>query len=76
MDGIRIQKLGPKEIANFIELILIFEDVFEMEEFNLPNELHFQNLLSKEDFIVFVATKDNNIVGEDRKNLDEFNTQL
>lgn len=62
MDGIRIQKLGPKEITNFIELILIFEDVFEMEEFNLPNELHFQNLLSKEDFIVFVATKDNKVI--------------
>ncbi len=61
--GIQIEKLDHKDIHKFVELIRVFEAVFEMENFKIPEERHLQNLLAKDDFFVFVAVLDNRVVG-------------
>jgi hypothetical protein len=47
-----IRKLSSKDIDTFIESILVFEDVFEMQNFSLPKKEHLLNVLVKPDFIV------------------------
>ncbi len=56
-------KLQPNDYIFFVELIYLFEDVFEMENFKIPQEEHLRKLLSKEGFYVFVAMLDNKVVG-------------
>ena len=60
---LKIEKLKPTDIQKFIELIRVFEDVFEMENFVMTNQNHLQNLLNKDDFFVFVAIADNQVIG-------------
>jgi len=61
--NIQIQKLKHTDIDKFIDLIRVFEDVFEMTNFTIPAETYLMQLLAKEDFFVFVAVLDNNVVG-------------
>jgi aminoglycoside 3-N-acetyltransferase I len=58
-----IKKLSPTDIDAFMQLILVFEDVFEMQSFRLPKQEHLLHVLAKPDFIVFVALKDNRVIG-------------
>ncbi len=58
-----IKKLSTQDIVDFSELIRIFEVVFEMDNFKMPDEKHLQNLLSKPDFFTFVAKYDNKVLG-------------
>jgi aminoglycoside 3-N-acetyltransferase I len=58
-----IKKLNDQDIDEFVDLIRVFEDVFEMENFSIPNKEHLGNVLTKPDFIVFVATIKSQIVG-------------
>lgn len=60
---LKIKKLNKKDIDLFIELICVFEDVFEMESLVVPEKAYLENLLSRSDFIVFVAIKENKVVG-------------
>jgi aminoglycoside 3-N-acetyltransferase I len=60
---IEIQKLGSHQIGTFIELIDVFEEVFEMENFKIPRPEHLQELLQKDDFFVFIALSEGRIVG-------------
>ncbi|MDN5215830.1 GNAT family N-acetyltransferase [Fulvivirgaceae bacterium BMA12] len=63
MKDILIEKLGEKDIDKFIEVIRLFEDVFEMKNFSLPETSHLQNLLKKESFFAFVASDNEKVVG-------------
>lgn len=58
-----IKKLKGNDINLFVELIRLFEDVFEMKPFSLPSKDYLQDLLLKPDFFVFVALADNKVVG-------------
>lgn len=58
-----VRQLEPKDINLFQELVLIFEDVFEMQNCIVPNQNHLQNLLGKPDFIVFAALLENKVIG-------------
>lgn len=58
-----IRKLTGNDINAFIELILVFEDVFEMRNFSLPKREHLLKLLVQPEFIVFAAIEDNAVVG-------------
>ncbi len=58
-----IIKLTSKDLDKFEELICIFEEVFEMKNFNLPDKKHLQQLLAKESFLVFVALVNNKVIG-------------
>lgn len=58
-----IEKLNHNDIGKFTALIRLFEDVFEMKNFIMPDEAYLQELLKKDDFFVFVAVLDNKVVG-------------
>ena len=60
---IEVKKLEPQDLDTFIELIQLFEDVFEMESFSLPPKAHLAKVLSKPDFHVMVALKEQQVVG-------------
>jgi aminoglycoside 3-N-acetyltransferase I len=61
--NIEIKKLEKTEIDKFMELIELFEDVFEMKNFKMPEKIYLEKLLSREDFFVFVALLDNKVIG-------------
>lgn len=52
---IKYQKLARQDLPLLKELIQIFEDVFEMDDFVLPTEKHLQNLLEDKNIFFFVA---------------------
>lgn len=52
-----------RDIDQFIELIQLFAEIFEMENFSLPSEAHLRSVLAKEAFFVFAATYKNRIIG-------------
>jgi aminoglycoside 3-N-acetyltransferase I len=60
---IEIQILQSNNITELNELISVFEDVFEMENFERPGQPHLQNLLSREHFFAVVAKNGNKIIG-------------
>lgn len=60
---IEIKKLSENDLNIFIDTLRLFEDVFEMKNFILPHSNYLEQLLSKKDFIVFVALKENQVVG-------------
>ena len=60
---IQIKKLESKDIETFVELIHLFEDVFEMQNFVAPEKPYLQKMLKKDSFFVFVAFLDENLVG-------------
>nr|APO26586.1 Acetyltransferase (GNAT) family [uncultured bacterium] len=58
-----IKKLTHRNLNEFIALIRVFEEVFEMKNFAMPNQEHLRKILSKPNFIVFVALINNQVVG-------------
>ncbi|MGB0523430.1 MAG: GNAT family N-acetyltransferase [Flammeovirgaceae bacterium] len=61
--SVDIRKLDKENLPEFIELIHLFEVVFEMEDFSMPNTHHLQKLLNQNNFGVFVATFNGKVVG-------------
>jgi Acetyltransferases len=57
--SIQIRKLNKSDLPEFIQLIKVFEDVFEMKGFVMPSHDHLQELLAEEKFMVFVALDEN-----------------
>jgi len=60
---VEIKKLGNEDIEQFKELIRVFENVFEMENFTMVPDSHLQQLLQKKEFMVFIALSENQVVG-------------
>jgi ribosomal protein S18 acetylase RimI-like enzyme len=58
-----IKRLENQDLDAFIALIRVFEEVFEMKEFRLPGEKYLQQLLEKDGFFVFVALRNEQVVG-------------
>ena len=58
-----IKKLTSQDIYPFQQLILVFEEVFEMENFTIPAQEHLQGLLDKADFMVFAAFHEGKVIG-------------
>lgn len=63
MENVEIKKLHDTDFFQFKELILLFEDVFEMKDFIIPDDDHLLHLLEKDDFFVFVALSENKVIG-------------
>ncbi|TGK90002.1 GNAT family N-acetyltransferase [Leptospira bourretii] len=63
MENIEIKKLSSNELNQFIELIRVFEDVFEMKNFQMPKEDYLQSLLARDDFFVFVSIFKSQVIG-------------
>lgn len=57
-----IYKLSHKETGHFIDLIEIFKQVFE-DDRPVPPSQYLNNLLHNQNFMVFVATVNNKVVG-------------
>ena len=57
-----IKKLSSTHIDLFIELINLFEVVFEMEDFQMPPQAYLKNLLAKPNFMVLVALKNDQVI--------------
>ncbi|HEU4470921.1 MAG TPA: GNAT family N-acetyltransferase [Flavisolibacter sp.] len=61
---IEIKKLKAGDIEQFLDLIRLFERVFEMKDFKMPDHGHLRAVLADEKrFHVFVALRDDLIVG-------------
>lgn len=60
---VEIKKLSANELFSFKKLIKLFEEVFEMEDFIIPPEKHLKKILAKSDFMVFIASSEDKIVG-------------
>lgn len=62
-EPIEIRRLHREELKLFVELIKVFEEVFEMPNMSIPSERHLQKLLNRKDFDAFVALNHNTVVG-------------
>lgn len=63
MDSV-IKKLNGSDIDQFTELVTLFAEVFEMQNFNLPDPAQLQQTISNEHFISFVAiNEEKKIIG-------------
>jgi aminoglycoside 3-N-acetyltransferase I len=60
---IMIKQLTAADISNFKEMLLLFEDVFEMTDFKMPSDTYLQALLTRADFLAFAAIHRGIIVG-------------
>ncbi len=60
---IEVKLLSQRDIDDFIELINVFEDVFEMKNFSKPDNNYLQYVLTKPDFLTLVAKADKKVVG-------------
>ncbi len=60
---IKIKKLEGQDIDEFVRLIELFEEVFEMENFAMPHRVYLREVLSKEGFIALVALAGERVVG-------------
>ena len=60
---LQITHLSHSDLTNFKILVKLFEDVFEMENFAIPDDTHLLNLMSNPDFKVFVAMNNQEVVG-------------
>jgi aminoglycoside 3-N-acetyltransferase I len=60
---ITIKKLEGHELGEFIGLIELFAEVFEMENFVLPDRVYLRQVLSKPAFIALVALEGERVVG-------------
>ena len=61
--NITIKQLKPEDIVEFIGMLQLFEDVFEMKEHQIPYEGYLSKLLSRADFIVYIALHNDAVVG-------------
>ena len=60
---VEIKKLGNYDLNYFKDLIRVFEDVFEMKKFIMPDDDYLQQLLENGSFLVFVALSEGKVVG-------------
>lgn len=60
---IEIKQLKPGDIGHFEALINVFEEVFGMDHFLLPDQEYLEDLLQREGFMVYVAVFDGQVVG-------------
>src|SRR5690606_41728541 len=63
MNDLHIKKLSVNDVSCFENLIILFEEVFEMKKFSIPKSEYLRELLAKENFHVFVALKEGSVIG-------------
>lgn len=60
---VQCRKLLVHEVDDFVALIRVFGDVFEMKDLAIPTENYLKELLQRNDFMAFVASANSEIVG-------------
>ncbi len=63
MENLICRKLTKYDLGLFIDLIKVYEDAFEMQNFTLPASEHLQSMLEKDSVIIYVALADEKVVG-------------
>lgn len=63
IQDMNFKKLCSEDISYFEDLIVLFEEVFEMKEFSMPKSEYLRGMLAKENFHVFVALKEGTVIG-------------
>lgn len=63
MIDVEVHALSGNEIERFTELIDLFENVFEMENFVKPPTEYLRRVLNEKGFFVIVALSENRVVG-------------
>lgn len=63
MNDITVTRLDNTNLDHFVQLIKVFEDVFEMKEFSMPSLEYLQNMLNQDKFNVFCAVYKNKVIG-------------
>lgn len=58
-----VKKLNGADVPGFKELLALFEDVFEMKDFSMPDDVYLQGLLASADFHVFAAFQEQTVLG-------------
>jgi aminoglycoside 3-N-acetyltransferase I len=61
--NVTTKQLTPGDTVEFIEMLCLFEEIFEMKDFKMPGEDYLKNLLGDENFIVYAAILKNRVVG-------------
>jgi aminoglycoside 3-N-acetyltransferase I len=62
-NSVRVRILDTNQVDDFIRLVKIFEKVFEMGDFQIPDRSHLSMVLSKDGFRAVVAEINNVIIG-------------
>lgn len=57
------KKLEPAELNQFIELLRVFEEVFETANFKMADQDYLKKLLDSDAFFVFVAIHEGQVIG-------------
>lgn len=57
------RKLTSKDLSTLIDLVTVYENVFEMKDFKMPLAEHLQTLLTNEKIIFYVAFADKEVIG-------------
>ena len=60
---VTIYKLKSKDAQKLSDLVDIYADVFEMKKFEKPSNEYFEQMLSQESVIVYVAENNQEIIG-------------
>jgi aminoglycoside 3-N-acetyltransferase I len=60
---VRYVKLAADDLGRFKALIRLFENVFEMKDFEMPADSYLSTVLTRPDFLSFVAVLNNEVVG-------------
>ena len=63
IEEMEIEIIATDNVADFKELISLFAQVFEMENFVAPDTGHLSTLLQKEGFMAIAAKADQKIIG-------------
>jgi aminoglycoside 3-N-acetyltransferase I len=61
--NIQYIKLNSSDLQHFIDLVRVYEDVFEMQNFSMPDAVYLQSMLDKESVIIYVALFNGVVVG-------------
>jgi len=73
---LEIIKLKSTDINDFMDLLKVFKEVFEWENFSFPRSQHLQRVLENAHFLVFVAKANNKLVGGlTARILDRYDTE-
>ncbi|WP_436515750.1 GNAT family N-acetyltransferase [Ekhidna sp. To15] len=63
IENIAIKKLEKDDLQLFIEVIQLFVDVFEREDFSMPDSNHLEKVLQNDSFYVFCVISDRKVIG-------------
>jgi aminoglycoside 3-N-acetyltransferase I len=58
-----IKILTEADLYELKDMISVFQDVFEMKNFVLPDTAHLQNLLAQVSFLAVIAKYENKVIG-------------